>query len=143
MSLFSFSPRSLLELIVGMGTTMTAITQQWHTYLPATPRVIEIANRSLPKNISFDAYMLVTLLLPFIIFLISSKKTMKGMIETLLHFTVGILLGALFMIFGVSQIKEVYRLLRYSPNWTGEVLVLFAVASLLFAFVYLIVKYGL
>ena len=126
-----------------MGTAMTAITQQWHTYLPATPRVIEIANRSLPKNISFDAYMLVTLLLPFIIFLISSKKTMKGMIETLLHFTVGILLGALCMIFGVSQIKEVYRLLRYSPNWTGEVLVLFAVASLLFAFVYLIVKYGL
>ena len=48
--------------------------------IPKTPKVIEIANNALPKNISFDAYLLVTLLTPFVAFLISKKKTLKGMI---------------------------------------------------------------
>ena len=48
--------------------------------IPKTPKVIEIANNSLPKNISFDAYLLVSLLTPFVAFLISKKKTLKGMI---------------------------------------------------------------
>ena len=47
------------------------------------------------------------------------------------------------MIFGVSQVKETFRLLRWSPDWTGEVLVVLGTAALLFGFIYLIVKYGL
>ena len=75
-----FSFTSLLSFITLFGSTMLTVTYRIGEKLPKTPRIIEIANRALPKNISFDAYLLVTLLIPFVMFLISKKKTLKGMI---------------------------------------------------------------
>lgn len=100
----TFSARSMLSTVVLFGTTMLTVTYQLHKWIPGTPRIIEIANESLPKNISSDTYMLVSLLVPFICFLIASKKSLKGMIDSLLHFAVGIILGCFFMLLGWSKI---------------------------------------
>jgi hypothetical protein len=63
-----------------LGTTMLTVTMRLGENIPRTPRIIEIANRALPRNISFDSFLLVTLLVPFICFLISPKKSLKGLI---------------------------------------------------------------
>ncbi len=76
----TFSLNSLLSFLALFGSAMLTVTYKISENMPKTPRIIEIANRSLPKNISFDAYMLVTLLTPFICFLISPKKSLKGLI---------------------------------------------------------------
>jgi hypothetical protein len=81
---------------------MLTITYKLASWVPQTPRIIEIVNNSLPRNISFDSYLLVSLLVPFLVFLLSSKKSMKGMIEALLYFSVGILLGCFVMFLGFS-----------------------------------------
>ncbi|MCB0370379.1 MAG: hypothetical protein KDD45_13380 [Bdellovibrionales bacterium] len=75
-----FSLSSITSFIAFFGSAMLTVTYKLSEKLPRTPRIIEIANRALPKNISFDAYLLVTILTPFVVFLISKKKTLKGMI---------------------------------------------------------------
>lgn len=122
---------------------MVTITCRLGEKLPKTPRIIEIANKSLPRNISFDAYLLVTLLVPFICFLISSKKSLKGLIESLAHFAIGILMGSFLMLLGWSNIQKTYQRFTFSNAWTGEMLVAFAIATVLFGVVFLLVKYGL
>jgi hypothetical protein len=76
----AFSLQSFVSFITLFGSAMLTVTYKVSEFIPKTPRIIEIANRALPKNISFDAYLLVTLLTPFVAFLISKKKTLKGMI---------------------------------------------------------------
>jgi zinc transporter ZupT len=125
------------------GSALLTVTYRLADSIPKTPRIIEIANRALPRNISFDAYLLVTLLTPFIIFLISSKKTMKGMIESVLHFSVGIMAAGFLMIIGWSNIQKTFASLSFNRKWTGELLVAFLVAALVSSFVYLLVRYGL
>lgn len=84
-----------------------------------------------------------TLLVPFICFLIAPKKSLKGMIESLLLFGIGISVGIFLMLLGWSEISTTFKLFRYSKSWTGNILVAFTVASSIFAVVFLIVKYGL
>ena len=76
----NFSFASIVSFVSFFLTTMLTVTYRLSEMIPKTPKVIEIANNALPKNISFDAYLLVTLLTPFVAFLISKKKTLKGMI---------------------------------------------------------------
>lgn len=115
----TFSLRSFLSIISVFGTTMLTVTNDFHKWLPKTPRILEIANQSLPKNISFDAYLLTSLLIPFICFLVSNRKSLKGMIECLLHFTVGIMIGSFLMFLRWSQIEKVIQTFRYSKDWTA------------------------
>jgi len=61
----------------------------------------------------------VTFLTPFAVFLLSKKKTLKGMIESLAHFVIGILLATFFMLMGWSSIKRFYKKFTYSKGWTG------------------------
>ena len=88
---------------------MLTVTYKLSERIPKTPRVIEIANRALPKNISFDAYLLVALLTPFVVFLISKKKTLKGMIESLAHFFIGIMLASFLMILDLIRQRPCLR----------------------------------
>ena len=139
----NFSLASLTSFITFFGTTMLTVTYKLSELIPKTPKVIENANNALPKNISFDAYLLVTLLTPFVAFLISEKKTLKGMIESLAHFIIGVLLAAFLMFLDWSSIQKTYRRFRYSDKWTGEMIVAFFIATFIVAFIYLIVRYGL
>jgi hypothetical protein len=139
----TFSFRSLITTITIFGTTMLTITYKFTEWIPQTPRIIEIANNSLPKNIAFDSYLLVTLLVPFIVFLISSKKSLKGLIESLLYFTVGVLIGCFIMFLGFSVIQKSQGYFRYSKKWTGDAILVLGVASFIFSIVFAIVKYGL
>ena len=95
---------------------MLTVTYKLSELIPKTPKVIENANNALPKNISFDAYLLVTLLTPFVAFLISEKKTLKGMIESLAHFIIGVLLAAFLMFLDWSSIQKTYRRFRYTDK---------------------------
>lgn len=122
---------------------MLTVTYKVGESLPKTPRIIEIANRSLPKNISFDSYLLVTLLVPFICFLISNKKSLKGLIESLTNFLIGIMVGSFLMLIGWSNIQKTYQRFSFSKKWTGEMVVAFAIASTIFTLVFVVVKYGL
>jgi hypothetical protein len=139
----TFSLRSITTTIVIFGTTFLTVTYKLATWIPQTPRIIEIANNSLPKNISFDSYLLVTLLTPFIVFLISSKKSLKGMVESLLYFAVGILIGCFIMFMGLSQIQQTLTYFRNNKRWTGDIILVLGVASLIFSAVFVIVKYVL
>lgn len=139
----AFTLKSLTSTIAFFGSAMLTVTLKWGEKLPRTPRIIEIANRALPKNISFDSYMLVTLLVPFICFLIAPKKSLKGMIESLTHFLIGMTVGAFLMLLGTSTIQGTYGIFSYSKEWTGEIIVAYSLASLIFGLVYTIVKYGL
>ena len=139
----TFNLTNLVSFLTLFGSTMLTITYRLGETLPKTPRIIEIANKSLPRNISFDAYLLVTLLVPFICFLISSKKSLKGLIESLSQFIIGIMMASFLMLLGWSNIQKTYQRFTFSQKWTGEMLVAFAIAALLFAFVFLVVKYGL
>mgnify|MGYP001024056100 FL=1 len=114
-----FSPTSLLYRIAMLGTTLLTVTMRLGESIPRTPRIIEIANRALPRNISFDSYLLVTLLVPFICFLISPKKSLKGMIESLLYFATGIFVGGFLMLIGWSNIQTTFASFTYNKNWTG------------------------
>ena len=139
----NFSCASLVSFFTFFRTAMLTVTYKLTDYVPKTPKIIEIANDALPKNISFDAYLLVTLLTPFAAFLISSKKTLKGMIESVAHFVIGVLLATFLMFMNWSSIRKTYQRFSYSSKWTGEMIVAFAIATFLVAFVYLIVRYGL
>lgn len=139
----TFSLRSLVTTITIFGTTMLTVTYKLSSWVPQTPRIIEIANNSLPKNISFDSYLLVTLLVPFLVFVFSSKKSLKGMIESLLYFVVGVLIGCFIMFLGFSEIQKTQSYFRYSKKWTGDVILVLGVASFIFSIVFAIVKYGL
>lgn len=138
-----FSLTSIASFLAFFGSAMLTVTYKLNQMIPKTPRIIEIANRALPPNISFDAYLLVTLLIPFVAFLISKKKTLKGMIESLAHFVIGILLATFLMLIGWSSIQKTFKRFSYSANWTGEMIVAFAVASFILATCYLVVRYGL
>jgi divalent metal cation (Fe/Co/Zn/Cd) transporter len=61
----------------------------------------------------------VTFLTPFVVFLLSKKKTLKGMIESVAHFIIGILLATFLMLIGWSSIKSFYKKFSYSKGWTG------------------------
>jgi hypothetical protein len=122
---------------------MLTVTYKLASYVPHTPRIIEIANNALPRNISFDSFLLVTMLVPFIVFLLSSKKSLKGMIESLLYFSVGILIGCFVMYMGFSEIQKAQSYFRYNRKWTGDIILVLGVASFLFSLVFAIVKYGL
>ncbi len=139
----TFSLRSLITTVTVIGTAMLTITYKLANWIPETPRIIEIANNTLPRNISFDSYLLVTLLVPFIVFLLSSKKSLKGLIESLLYFSVGGLIGCFVLFMGFSEIQQAQGYFRYSRKWTADVLLVLGVASFIFAFVFAIVKYGL
>lgn len=143
LGLTTFSLRSLVTSITVIGTTMLTITYKLANWIPDTPRVIEIANNALPKNMAFDSYLLVTLLVPFIVFLLSSKKSLKGLIESLLYFIVGGLIGCFVLFMGFSEVQQAQSYFRFSKKWTGDVLLVVGVASFIFAFVFAIVKYGL
>lgn len=104
----NFSLASLTSYFTFFGTAMLTVTYKLTDYVPKTPKVIELANEALPKNISYDAYLLVTLLTPFAAFLISSKKTLKGMIESLAHFVIGVLLATFLMFMNWSSIRKTY-----------------------------------
>lgn len=65
------------------------------------------------------------------------------MIESLLHFGVGIISAGFLMLLGWSTIQKTYSKFSYSKSWTGEALVAFAVSSLVYSIVHLIVRYGL
>lgn len=139
----TFSLRSVTTTIVIFGTAFLTVSYKLSTWIPQTPRIIEIANNSLPRNISFDSYLLVTLLTPFLIFLFSSKKSMKGMIESLLYFSIGILIGSFIMLMGLSQIQQAQSYFRNSKRWTGDIILVLGAASFMFAVVFVIVKYVL
>jgi hypothetical protein len=59
------------------------------------------------------------------------------------HFLIGIMMGSFLMLLGWSNIQKTYERFTFSKKWTGEMLVAFAIATFLFAFVFLLVKYGL
>jgi hypothetical protein len=139
----TLSPKSLVTTFTIGGSAMLAVTYKLSSWVPQTPRIIEMANSALPRNISFDSYLLVTLLVPFLVFLLSSKKSLKGLIESLLYFSVGLLIGCFIMLLGFSQIQKSQNYFRYSKKWTGDVIVAFGVASFIFSIVFVIVKYGL
>lgn len=143
MGVHRFTLNSLVYFFVYFGSTMLAVTYRLAEYIPKTPRIIEIANKELPRNISFDSYLLVTLLTPFICFLISSRKSLKGMIESLLHFGVGIISAGFLMLLGWSTIQKTMSKFTFNKGWTGEALVSFAVSTLVYSVVHLIVRYGL
>lgn len=86
---------------------------------------------------------MVTLLVPFICFLISEKKSLKGLIESLTNFVIGIIVANFLMLIGWSNIQKTYSRFTFSSKWTGEMIVAFVIASLLFGFVFMLVKYGL
>lgn len=132
MGVHRFSLNSLVYFFTYFGATLLTVTYKLSQYIPKTPRIIEIANKSLPRNISFDSYLLVTLLTPFICFLISSKKSLKGMIESLLHFGVGIISAGFLMLLGWSTIQKVFSKFSYSKSWTGEALISFFVSTLVY-----------
>lgn len=70
-----FNLKSVLGHIFALIAGCLTHTYQLHTYLPETPRIIDI---SLPDNITYTAYLLVFILIPFICFVISSKKSFKS-----------------------------------------------------------------
>jgi len=53
------------------------------------------------------------------------------------------MMGSFLMLLGWSNIQKTYERFTFSKKWTGEMLVAFAIATFLFAFVFLLVKYGL
>lgn len=65
------------------------------------------------------------------------------MIESLLHFGVGIISAGFLMLLGWSTIQMTLSKFSFSKNWTGESLVSFAVSTLAYSVVHLIVRYGL
>jgi ABC-type antimicrobial peptide transport system permease subunit len=75
--------------------------------------------------------------------LLSTKKSLKGLIECILYFLVGGLISLAFMYLGLSEIQKTLSYFRYSKKWTGDILLVLGVASFIFAFVFAIVKYGL
>jgi uncharacterized membrane protein YedE/YeeE len=115
----TFSVNSFVSVVTLFGSAMLTVTYRFGESLPKTPRIIEIANRSLPKNISFDSYLLVTLLVPFICFLISEKKSLKGLIESLTNFVIGIIVANFLMLIGWSNIQKTYSRFTFSNKWTG------------------------
>jgi hypothetical protein len=143
MGVYRFSLSSIIYFFSYFGAAMLTVTYKIASYIPSTPRIIEIANKSLPRNISFDSYLLVTLLTPFICFLISSKKSLKGMVESLLHFGVGIISAGFLMLLGWSTIQKVFAKFNYSKSWTGEALLSFGVSTVVYSLTHLIVRYGL
>lgn len=87
----SFNVKSILGNIFAILAGCLTHTYQLHTYLPETPRIIDI---NLPDNITYTAYLLVFILIPFICFVISSKKSFKS--TYLKKFSLDFLLVALF-----------------------------------------------
>lgn len=57
---------------------------------------------------SYESYLLVGLLIPFITFLISTKKSLKGLIESLILFGIGITVGCCLLLLGWSKIDNTF-----------------------------------
>jgi hypothetical protein len=75
-----FTLRSLISTSALYISAILTASYKLFKWVPNTPRILELADENLPRNITFDSYLLVTILMPFLIFLISPKKSLKGLI---------------------------------------------------------------
>jgi len=108
----AFNVKSILGNIIVLITGCLTYTYKLHTFLPQTPRIIDL---DLPENITYTAYLLVFLLIPFVCFVISSKKSFKSiffiriaLISYMSLFSVGIAYGYGLMKGGFTERKTVY-----------------------------------
>jgi hypothetical protein len=97
-----FTLRSILTTAISGGCAFAFATYKLFKYIPSTPKVFVLLDESLSRNISFSSYLLASILVPFICFLISKKKTLKGLIEFLVLFIIGGLIGLGMMMIKIS-----------------------------------------
>jgi hypothetical protein len=106
--------RSISSYTISFVVCVLAATYKIHKFIPTTPRILDI---ELSKNISFTAYLLVSLLIPFICFLLSPKKSFKGLIESILLFLIGTGVGFGFMVAGLSKKSTTFDFLELDKTW--------------------------
>ena len=125
--------RSVIATVLTLASYMLVVTYKLHEYLPKTPRVINLV--TLPRNILFSTYLLVSLLVPFLFFVASPIKSLKGLFQSLLLFVVGILVGYAYLLLSLPKITTALAFFRYAPGWNPAIFVFIGVASILCFFV--------
>ena len=70
-----FSIKSIIGNILVIVSACLTHTYALYKYLPKTPRILHI---DLPENISYTAYLLVFMLIPFLCYVFSSRKSFKS-----------------------------------------------------------------
>lgn len=120
-------------------------TYKLFEYLPNTPRIIDL---DLPDNITYNAYLLVFLLIPFICFVISKAKSLKSkkyfnaaLISYISLFGIGFLLAYAMMIAGFTERKIVYSFFKLDKSWNPKMLVIFGYGLAIHSVVVLVMRF--
>lgn len=113
-----FNLKSIIGHIFALIAACLTHTYGLYKYLPDTPRIINI---NLPHNITYAAYLLVFILIPFICFVISSKKSFKSNsllnLSTNLSFVVILYRNILWLWFNAGRIDLEKSHLLLSHAW--------------------------
>lgn len=115
------SRRSIFaSILMGISAVCTYKYKLISTIEKTTEGKIDL---DLPINVPFDYYILGTLLIPFISFIFSEKKSLRSLFEYLSLFLVGFLAGLGLMVGGQGELKDILQIFSYDKKWDPTFLV--------------------
>lgn len=120
-----FSIRSIFATLLIGGSAVYAYRGRFTRVIAKHSDAFAV---NLPSNIDADTYLLISLLVPFVCFIFSQKKSLRALIEHLLMFVIGMLSGLSLMVGGLTQLKDYDDVLDYERNWDPSILFYFATA---------------
>ena len=94
---------------------------------------------SLPDNIRADFYASLSLIVPFVFFVLAKDKSLLGLFKFIVTFAIGVISGLGMMVGGVGQRDLVLHMFKYDRNWDPTIIIFFGTTILINFIVFTII----